>query len=69
MADKYLKLRLPTWNADKPKLWFTMCENMFELAELGDGESDQKKKASLIQWELPTGVATSVEEAIVKTQH
>ena len=65
MADKYLKLRLPTWNADKPKLWFTMCENMFELAELGDGESDQKKKASLIQRELPESVATSVEEAIV----
>ena len=38
---------------------------MFELAELGDGESDQKKKASLIQRELPEGVATSVEEAIV----
>ena len=65
MADKYLKLRLPTWNPDKPKLWFTMCENMFALAELGDDEKDQKKKASLIQRELPTGVATSVEEAIV----
>ena len=65
MAEKYLRLRLPAWNPDKPKLWFTMCENMFALAELGDGETDQKKKASLIQRELPADVATSVEEAIV----
>ena len=48
MSEKYLKLRLPACNPDKPKLWFTMCENMFELAKLGDGETDQKKKASLI---------------------
>ena len=33
MAD-HIKIRLPTWNPAKPKLWFRECENIFEVAKV-----------------------------------
>ena len=45
MAE-HIKIRLPTWNPAKPKLWFKACERIFKLAKVPDTE--QETKATLI---------------------
>ena len=32
------KIRLPTWNPAKPKLWFIECEKIFKLAKVASTE-------------------------------
>ena len=62
MAENYHKIRLPPWNPAKPKLWFQLCEDMFDLA--GIKAEEQKPKAILIQRELPGAVTATIEEFI-----
>ena len=62
MAENYHKIRLPPWNPAKPKLWFQLCEDVFDLA--GIKATEQKPRAVLVQRELPGAVTATVEEYI-----
>ena len=42
------KIRLPTWNPAKPKLWFIECEKIFKLAKVASTE--QETRATLVLW-------------------
>ena len=59
MAEHH-KIRLPTWNPAKPKLWFKECDNMFELAKVD--KDDQRTKAILVAKELPAAVKNTIEQ-------
>ena len=56
------KIRLPPWNADKPRMWFTVCEDLFDLS--GVESTDQKSRAILATRELPKEVQATVEYLI-----
>ena len=58
------KIRLPTWNPAKPKLWFIECEKIFKLAKVESTE--QETKAALILRELPSAVKNTIEHQITE---
>ena len=62
MADHH-KIRLPTWNPAKPRLWFRECENIFEVAQVAD--TAQRTKATLVLRELPAAIKNTLEQMIM----
>ena len=62
MADHH-KIRLPTWNPAKPRLWFKECEKIFKMAKVGDTE--QETKATLVLRELPAAIKNTIEQQIL----
>ena len=56
------KIRLPTWNPAKPKLWFIECEKIFKLAKVESTE--QETRATLVLRELPSAVKNTIEHQI-----
>ena len=62
MADHH-KIRLPTWNPTKPRLWFRECENIFELAKVEN--TAERAKATLVTRELPAAVKNTIEQQIL----
>ena len=63
MADHH-KIRLPTWNPAKPRLWFKECEKIFKMAKVGDTE--QETKATLVLRELPAAIKNTIEQQILE---
>ena len=62
MADHH-KIRLPTWNPAKPRLWFRECENIFEIAKVES--TAQRTKATLVLRELPAAIKNTIEQQIM----
>ena len=63
MSENYHKIRLPTWNPTKPRLWFRECENIFELAKVEN--TAQRAKATLVTRALPAAVKNTIEQQIL----
>ena len=62
MAE-HIKIRLPTWNPAKPKLWFRECENIFEVAKVE--KTAQRTRATLVLRELPAAIKNTLEQMIM----